>query len=94
MARITVKATYSLDVSTVRALERVAKRWNVSKSEAIRRAVLIAEQSAEGRSPDALLALEELQRSLGMTPARVRDWVREARSEREASSTRREHGPR
>lgn len=94
MARLSVKSTYSLDLGTVQALERMAKRWKVSKSEAIRRAVLIAEQSEEGGSPDALQALDELQRSLGLTPARVREWMRESRGEREAASTSRERGAR
>jgi hypothetical protein len=94
MARLSIKSTYSLDVRTVRALERMAKRWHVSKSEAIRRAVMIAERSGEGETPDALEALDELQRSLGMTSAREREWLRASRLEREASSTRRERGVR
>lgn len=30
MATATIKSTYSLDVETVRALEGLARRWNVS----------------------------------------------------------------
>jgi hypothetical protein len=41
MATETIKSTYTLDVDTVRAL---ARRWNVTKSEALRRAM---EASAE-----------------------------------------------
>ena len=36
MATTTIKATYSLDPETVRLLERVSRRWGVSKSEARR----------------------------------------------------------
>jgi hypothetical protein len=39
MATTTVKSTYSLDVDTVRELDAVARRWRVSKSEALRRAI-------------------------------------------------------
>ena len=49
MAIPIVKATYSLDVNTVKALERMAKRWAVSKSEALRRAIRAA---AANDSPD------------------------------------------
>ena len=38
MAVTTIKSTYSLDVETVRTLETLACRWNVSKSEVLRRA--------------------------------------------------------
>ncbi|MEX2557432.1 MAG: hypothetical protein WEB06_17605 [Actinomycetota bacterium] len=92
MARLSVKSTFSLDLRTIRALERISTRWRVSKSEALRRAVLIAEQASEGGTPDALLALDELQRSLGMTPARAREWTRAVRDERRASSEARERG--
>jgi len=37
MATPTVKTTYSLDLETVRTLEALARRWNVS--EALRRAI-------------------------------------------------------
>ena len=36
MATTTVKSTYSLDVESVQALEDLARRWRVSKSEALR----------------------------------------------------------
>lgn len=88
MARTSIKATYALDVQTVRALERMAKRWKVSKSEALRRAIHLAER--EPRGSEALHAFEELQRSLGLTSDRTEKWLQAAREEREASSGRRE----
>ena len=93
MARLSVKSTFSLDVKTIRALERIAQRWSVSKSEALRRAVLMAEQG-QGEQPAALQALDELQRSLGMTPARAREWSRAVREERHAASEGRDRGSR
>lgn len=93
MARLAVKSTFSLDIRTVKALERMAKRWNISKSEALRRAVIMAEQ-AVGDAPDALMALDELQRSLGLTAARAKEWSSDVRDERAASAGRRERGVR
>lgn len=87
MATPTVKSTYSLDLETIRALERMAARWKVSKSEALRRAIRMAEHEAE---EDPLEALDRVQRSLALTPERTREWVRAVRTERRAASTRRE----
>lgn len=84
---MTIKSTYALDAESVRALEHLARRWKVSKSEALRRAI----RAAAGEAPhadEALDALDRLQRSLRLTPARARSWVRAVRAEREASSAR------
>src|SRR5438445_11285011 len=92
MAITTIKSTYALDVATVRALEGLARRWNVSKSEALRRAVRVASGQ---RTPQraALAALDQLQKSLRLTPAKARAWARATRQERRAWSTRREPRP-
>jgi len=87
MAITTIKSTYALDVETVRALERMAERWKVSKSEALRRAI----RAAAGEEPpqtDALHALDRLQRSVRLTPAKAHAWARETRKERQAWSRR------
>src|SRR5947208_2375220 len=85
MAIPTIKSTYTLDVETVRALEEMARRWDVSKSEALRRAIRAA--AAEGRPlrADALEALDRLQRSLGLSPVRGRAWAAAVRPERQAA---------
>ena len=44
-ARLAAEATFSLDGRTTKALGRIAKRWKVPRSEALRRAVLMAERS-------------------------------------------------
>jgi Arc/MetJ-type ribon-helix-helix transcriptional regulator len=64
MAAPAIKSTYTLDVATVRKLERVAARLRVSKSEVLRRAIdAIAEETpADKLAP--LAAFRELQRSL------------------------------
>ena len=57
MAIPKIKSTYSLDVETVRTLESLARRWNVPKTEVLRRAIRAA---AREESPDERSALESL----------------------------------
>ena len=88
MATTTIKTTYSLDVESVRALEELAGRWGVSKSEALRRAI----RSEAGRQParggDALAALDQLQASLRSRKIDLDQWAREVESERQAAGRR------
>ena len=86
MATMTIKSTYSLDPATVRAIESLARRLRVSKSEVLRRAVRLA----AGRDTGALEALDELQSSVGLGAAAVGKWAVANRSERRVSSVRRE----
>ena len=92
MARTTIKATYALDVDTVRTLESMAERWKVSKSEALRRAIRTASTGVGPGGADALKALDELQRSLKLTPERTRAWAQRTRAERRATSKRPHRG--
>ena len=89
MAVTIIRSTYALDVETVRALERMARRWNVLKSEALRRAIRNAERAGAGSDDDALDALDKLQSSLKLTPARARAWAASVRTERHASAEQR-----
>ena len=85
MARATVKATYSLDTETVRLLERLSRRMNVSKSEALRRAIHAASASAVSSEAEAKLAAwERLQKSMNLTKQQADAWVAEVRAERDA----------
>lgn len=86
---MTVRSTYALDPDTVRTLDELARRWNVSKSEALRRAI----RRAGERMPEpsrALRTLDTLQRSLKLTPTQAGRWAREVRAERKRTSARRE----
>lgn len=85
MATPRIKATYSLDVETVRALERTAKRWNVSKSEALRRAILSAAARDDSLPQDALASLEALQDALSIDDPAATQWEDAVRAERSAS---------
>ena len=90
MAIPTVKSTYVMDVETAQALERIARRWNVSRSEALRRAIRAAADQREPGSSDALTALDDLPKSLKLTPGRMRGWTATSRRERKAASVRSE----
>jgi hypothetical protein len=82
MARTSVKATYALDVASVQALEKMARRWDVSKSEALRRAIHAA---AAGESHDrrrVIDTLDRVQRALALTPTKATTWVGRVQSER------------
>ena len=84
MARTSIKATYSLDPETVSVLDQVAKRWGVSKSEAMRRAILASAKLPSAEAYDRLAALDRLQKSLGLTAEAADAWVKEVRAERRA----------
>ena len=92
MARTTIKSTYSPDVETVQALESMARRLEITKSEALRRAIRSAASSVLAAPGREIAALEELQRSLGLSRKKAQAWARESRAERRAGSRRRESG--
>jgi hypothetical protein len=92
MAIPTIKSTYTLDVDTIRTLEAMARRLGVSKSEALRRAVRSAAGKERPGGSDALQALDRLQKSLRLTPAKAQAWAHSARKERRVSSLRRKSG--
>jgi hypothetical protein len=68
MATMSVRTTVAFDPATAARLERLAKRWGVSKSETLRRALESAEKtSAASGVPDFK----------GMKPLEILDWLRE-----------------
>lgn len=85
MAKMTIRSTFALDPETVDALDHLAERWGVSKSEVVRR-VLHATAAIEGvdAASDAIAALGELQERLALTEEQAESWIREIRAEREA----------
>lgn len=86
VARTKVKATYSVDEETIRALERLARRLNVSKSEVLRRAIdqMARAGLAPGEAEES--ALDALQHRLALTTADADKWVSRVRRERLAST--------
>lgn len=86
MATPKIKSTYSLDVETVRQLEAIARRWNVSKSEALRRAIR-ATMRDQPRDNE-LDTLDRLQSSLALSNKDADEWEQRLMRERKASATR------
>ncbi len=85
MAKMTGRSTFALDRETVDSLDRLARRWDVSKSEALRRMVNVAAAVEDiDASSDALSALDELQRILGLDEQRAEAWILRIRDERAA----------
>ncbi|MBK5298414.1 MAG: hypothetical protein JJE40_14780 [Vicinamibacteria bacterium] len=71
----------------MRRLEALATGWNVSKSEALRKAIRAADLQ-QGTSA-RVAAFEALQRSMKLTRGRADRWLAEIRQERVASTRRR-----
>ena len=90
MAVTSVKATYSLDVETVKSLDRLAELWRVPKSEALRRAIRMAAELHAGVDSGTTTVLDQLQRSLALDEDAAARWMAAARTERDASAQRRE----
>lgn len=66
----------------MKRIDNLARRWDVSKSEVLRRAVRIAdEQSAVSERVEAF---RRLQASMNLTRDRADAWVDEIRAERDA----------
>ena len=85
MASITIRSTYALDVETVQLLDRLARQWAVSKSEALRRAIRsAAQQGKSGEREARRSAWRQLQTGVGLTRERAKAWERQVRDERRA----------
>ncbi|MCC6764072.1 MAG: hypothetical protein IT293_05350 [Deltaproteobacteria bacterium] len=89
-----VKATYALDAASVRTLEKMARRWAVSKSEALRRVIKVAGAALLANDQQRLANLEHAQRALRLTPGRAEAWIREIREARQAPRPARQKKPR
>jgi hypothetical protein len=89
MATPMVKSTYALDAETLAALEQIAKRWGVTKSEALRRAIRAAAQGGTAMQSERLEAWDELRRAMKLRPDAARAWQRRVRAERRLSSSKR-----
>jgi hypothetical protein len=68
MATMTIRTSVAFDPATAARLERLAKRWAVSKSETLRRALEKAEREAADEGADT-------PDFTGMTPLQILDWL-------------------
>lgn len=84
MVNTSIKSAYSLDVGSVRMLEALARRWNVSKSEALRRAIRTAAGSDHESHETALEALERLQSRVRERQVDLSAWEHAVKAERHA----------
>lgn len=81
-----LKSTYTLDVDTIRKLERLAARWRVSKSEALRRAIDEAAREDGAFSATPLESLKRLQQSIHLSKKELEVWACNSRRQRLSSS--------
>ncbi len=91
MTRLSTKATYSLDQTTVLEIRELAAAWGVPKSEVVRRAVHAAtlqKDALSDRQSSVLDALDRLQAGASLTAEQRRQWAEDVRAERKASSRR------
>ena len=84
MPSSSVKATYSLDPETVRLLERMARKWNVSKSEALRRAIHLSSTTMPNETEAPLAAFDRLRASTTLGEPQVRRWLKDIAAERKS----------
>jgi hypothetical protein len=93
MATMHIRSTFALDELTTRGLAQLAKKWGVSKSEALRRAVARAqEQPGPGDELTPLEALLALKKKPPLTRSAAKSWRAanaQARRESETDAVRR-----
>lgn len=89
MAHMTVRATYALDEQTSQHIKQLAKKWNVSQAEVIRRSVRKAvEQTAHTLTPaDVVMRYKE--GPLPRNKTQTRQAIRSLRALRHADDKRR-----
>jgi hypothetical protein len=82
-----VKSTYVLDVDTAKTLDRLARDWQVSKSEALRRLI---NSAGAPTADDRVSQFRELQKLAGVSRADVTTWTQRVRDERQSLGRRRD----
>lgn len=80
------RTSMALDHGTLLALKELAKRWQVSKAEVMRRAVKRAKQDADNETslPKPESALDWLQNGGGLTVQEAESFREEMQAERQA----------
>ncbi len=86
MAIPKVKSTYSLDLVTITDLEALAARWNVSKSEVLRRVIRAAAHASTEEPSVSLIAFDQLQEKIKLNKTAAKQWQAESKRERRSSS--------
>jgi len=77
------RTTFALDEPTAQRLRRLAKLWNVSQAEVVRRSVKNAEKVTEDSRPDPIAMLKQLHaENGGIEKTRADQWIKEIREDR------------
>ena len=77
MAASESRTTYALDEETVRRLAHLARRWNMSPSDALKQAIQAADSDDK-----RIAALDALQASMKLSPEAAESWASQVRDER------------
>lgn len=89
MPRMPIRATYALDEQTDQNIRRLAKVWQVSQAEVIRRSIKAAADQAESRmTPEDVVAWYRAN-PLPRSHADALDWIRDVRAWRHEDDERR-----
>lgn len=76
------KSTYSLDAPSLERLTRLAQRWQVSKTDAIRRALRKVDEADAPSPEERIAALHELQRITAEQGIDLKKWRKTIRDGR------------
>ena len=71
-----MKSTYSLDAPTLATLNLLARRWQVSKTEVLRRALRQAAEQEAISPEERIAALRELQKRVAEKRIDLKNWQR------------------
>jgi predicted transcriptional regulator len=75
-----LKSTFSLDEESIAKLQRLARKWQVSKTEVLRRALHQAAQREAAHSPEAKIAtLHRLQKQFAEAGVDFERWKRDTK---------------
>jgi predicted transcriptional regulator len=82
MPTMSHRTTFALDEPTAQRLKRLARLWNVSQAEVVRRSVERAEE-AQTSKPDPIALLQQLHANGGgIDKGRADRWVKEIYEDR------------
>lgn len=77
------RTSFALDDTTIERLRRLARRWEVSQAEVVRRAVEIAEDQAERRGESVRERLQGYQERGRLTADAAEKYLSEVEEERQ-----------
>ncbi|MBU3665868.1 MAG: hypothetical protein FGM15_08355 [Chthoniobacterales bacterium] len=80
---MTHRTTFALDETTAQRLKRLAKLWNVSQAEVVRRSVERSERTAQATKYDPVALLRDLHaKGAGLAKTEADRWIAETYEDR------------